>query len=91
VVFGSCASGAAGPWSDIDVVVVSPAFDGVYPRELVSRLWRTDARTDSRIEPIPCGERQWREEQASPILEIARQHGVAVGFEGVVGEGGAQT
>jgi len=81
VVLGSHAVGAAGPESDIDLVVVSPAFDGEYSRELVSRLSRTAARTDSRIEPIPCGERQWREDGASPILEIARRQGIPVTSE----------
>jgi hypothetical protein len=36
-------------------------------------LWRLAAQTDSRIEPIPCGERQWLEDDASAIIEIARR------------------
>jgi len=36
------------------------------------------ARTDSRIEPIPCGERQWIEDDVTPIIEIARREGVQV-------------
>jgi hypothetical protein len=35
-------------------------------------------RTDSRIEPIPCGERQWQEDGATPIVEIARREGQQV-------------
>lgn len=81
VVFGSRASGTAGQWSDIDLLVVSPVFDGEYSRELVNKLWRTAARTDSRIEPIPCGERQWREDTGSPILEIARGEGLVINFD----------
>ena len=81
VVFGSRARGTAGQWSDIDLLVVSPVFDGEYSRELVSKLWRTAARTDSRIEPIPCGERQWREDTGSPILEIVRGEGLVINFE----------
>jgi uncharacterized protein len=41
----------------------------------VDLLWRLSARVDSRIEPIPCGERQWEEDDASSIVEIARRHG----------------
>lgn len=33
------------------------------------------ARIDSRIEPFPCGARQWREDDSSAIIEIARLHG----------------
>ncbi len=37
------------------------------------------ARTDSRIEPITCGSRQWREDDSSAILEIARREGEKLG------------
>lgn len=79
VVFGSHAKGTANTWNDIDLIVISPLFDGNYSRELVNSLWRTAARTDNRIEPIPCGEKQWQSDTATPILEIARREGV--GFE----------
>lgn len=75
VVFGSQARGQATPWSDIDLIVVSPRFDSVRDRQDIGLLWRTAARTDSRIEPIPCGERQWREDTSSAIIEIARREG----------------
>ena len=78
VVFGSQATGGAGAWSDIDLIVVSPHFNDGIRREDVDRLWRVAARTDSRIEPIPCGERQWREDTSSAILEFARQQGTAI-------------
>ena len=78
VVFGSQASGRPHRWSDIDLIVVSPLFDQEITRENINKLWRTAARTDSRIEPIPCGERQWREDTSSPIIEIARIDGATV-------------
>jgi hypothetical protein len=78
VIFGSHASGHPGRWSDIDLLVVSPTFDGTYSREAVNCLWRVAARTDSRIEPIPCGQRQWIEDAATPIIEIARREGIQV-------------
>jgi len=78
VLFGSQASGHPGPWSDIDLVVVSAAFDGTFPRDMIDSLWYVAARTDSRIEPIPCGERQWIEDDVTPIIEIARREGVQV-------------
>lgn len=81
IVFGSYATGRADKWSDIDLLVVSPSFDGDFPHERVSLLWRVAAVTDSRIEPIPCGERQWAEDQRIPIIEIARREGVRVDLD----------
>jgi uncharacterized protein len=77
-VFGSYARGCAGKWSDIDLVVVSAVFDGHKGIEDVLKLWTATVRTDNRIEPIPCGERQWREDDSSPVIEMARREGVIV-------------
>ena len=82
VIFGSHATGTADSWSDIDLVVVSPRFDRPIAREEINLLWRTAARTDSRIEPVPCGQRQWFEDTSSAILEIARREGACVTIEG---------
>jgi predicted nucleotidyltransferase len=78
VVFGSQVTGTTNSWSDIDLLVVSPQFDTAYDHRLVDLLWRVSARVDSRIEPIPCGEHQWEEGDASAIVEIARRHGERV-------------
>lgn len=78
VVFGSQVSGITDTWSDIDLLVVSPRFDDQSSREDINLLWQIAARTDNRIEPIPCGERQWFEDDASAIIEIARREGETV-------------
>ena len=75
VVFGSQAKGQAHEWSDIDLLVISPQFDNMKDRSTVNLLWRVAARTDSRIEPIPCGSLQWRNDDSSAIIEIARREG----------------
>lgn len=75
VVFGSQVNGHAHAWSDIDLLVVSPMFDDMKDRSGINLLWRTAARVDSRIEPIPCGSRQWREDDSSAIIEVARRDG----------------
>lgn len=36
------------------------------------------AYTDSRIEPLAVGERQWREGDTSPIIEEARREGQVI-------------
>lgn len=78
VVFGSYALGTANPDSDIDVMVVSPQFDSKIERQWINQLWRIAARTDSRIEPIPCGKEQWQHDTSSAIIEIARTEGQQV-------------
>jgi predicted nucleotidyltransferase len=78
VLFGSHARGAAGPWSDIDLVVIAPELDDLSDCRLVDKLWELRAVTDSRIEPIPCGEREWDTDTSRPILEIARREGILV-------------
>lgn len=81
VIFGSWVRGAAHRWSDIDLMVVSPQFDNMTSRQYVDLLWCQAAKTDSRIEPIACGERQWEEDNSSVILEMARREGERIVLE----------
>ena len=78
VLFGSHALGTADEWSDIDLIIVAPEFDDLTDRKLVARLWELRAHTDSRIEPIPCGTREWQQHSDRPIIEIARREGVVI-------------
>jgi uncharacterized protein len=78
ILFGSFAKNTADQWSDIDLIVIAPEFDHTKEDALVKRLWRATLGVDDRIDPIPCGEREWETEQGSPLLDIARQEGVAI-------------
>jgi predicted nucleotidyltransferase len=78
VLFGSYARGEATEWSDIDLVVIAPQFDGARTIEMVKQLWRATAAADNRIEPIPCGEVEWENEGGRPILDVAREEGVII-------------
>lgn len=78
IVFGSQSSGRHHYWSDIDLLVVSPRFDGKCKREDVNLLWHIAARVDSRIEPIAVGQRQFEEDDSSAIIEIARREGQVI-------------
>ncbi len=78
VLFGSYATGKADRWSDIDLIVIAKEFDEPKELELVETMWQTTALADSRIEPIPCGEKEWETDQSRPILEIARREGVVI-------------
>jgi predicted nucleotidyltransferase len=75
VLFGSYAKNQAHQWSDIDVLVISPRFDQEQTAEDYENLWMFAARTNKRIEPIPVGEKQYKEDKSSLILEIARKEG----------------
>ena len=77
VLFGSFALGRADEYSDIDLIVIAPEFDGAREISLVKALWRATV-TDNRIEPIPCGEQEWETDGSRPILEIARREGVII-------------
>lgn len=78
ILFGSHARGEASEWSDIDLVVIAPELDDLADHRLVSVLWELRAFTDSPIEPVPCGEREWESDGGRPILEIARREGIAI-------------
>lgn len=78
VIFGSQATGRSNTLSDIDLLVVSPRFDEKRERKDINLLWHIAARTDNRIEPIPCGAKQWLEDDSSAIIEIARREGEVV-------------
>ena len=78
ILFGSHARGQADSDSDVDILVIAPEFDGRRDRAQIDLLWTLRARTDSRIEPITVGERQWRDDDSSAIIEIARREGQAI-------------
>jgi predicted nucleotidyltransferase len=78
ILFGSHARGDAREWSDIDLVVIAPELDNLTDRRLVSRLWELRAWTDSRIEPVPCGEQEWERDCFTPILDVASREGVVI-------------
>ncbi|MGD0518742.1 MAG: nucleotidyltransferase domain-containing protein [Thermoguttaceae bacterium] len=78
VVFGSQAQGKADEWSDIDLVVIAPELEPPTNRRIVNKLWELRATTDSRLEPIPCGEHEWETDQIRPILSIARNEGIEI-------------
>jgi predicted nucleotidyltransferase len=78
VLFGSYAREDANADSDIDLLVVSPTFDGAKKRELVDTLWRITWRADSRIEPIPVGSREFDADDVSPLIAAARREGIVI-------------
>ncbi|MHC4676218.1 MAG: nucleotidyltransferase domain-containing protein, partial [Planctomycetota bacterium] len=78
VLFGSFARGKADEWSDIDIIVIAPEFDEECDRSLVEDLWGARGSVDVRLEPIPCGEKEWETDDSRPLLTVARREGVVV-------------
>ena len=78
MLYGSHSRGTADSGSDIDVVVVAPVFDVRRDHEPVDRLWIVKSRIDHRIEPIPCGFKEWELDDSRAIIEIARRAGEKV-------------
>jgi uncharacterized protein len=78
VLFGSQVNGLTDEWSDIDLIVIAPELEPPHDNRLIDKLWELRAFTDSRVEPIPCGEREWDTDQSRPILHIARREGIEI-------------
>ncbi|HZZ44690.1 MAG TPA: nucleotidyltransferase domain-containing protein [Tepidisphaeraceae bacterium] len=78
MLFRSQARGDTHEWSDIDLIILSPALEPPRSNEIVKKLWRLCPQTDARIEPIPCGEIEWQTDNSRVVLEIARQEGVVI-------------
>jgi uncharacterized protein len=78
ILFGSCARGEDRADSDVDILVIAPEFDELAGRARADVLWALRATTDSRIEPFAVGERQWREDAVSVIIEVARREGLEI-------------
>ncbi|MFH1107903.1 MAG: nucleotidyltransferase domain-containing protein [Planctomycetota bacterium] len=79
VLYGSRARGTGSADSDIDLIVIAAEFDRAPDRALVERLWQLRARTDHRIEPVPCGEAEWAAPiTARTLIEIAHREGIEI-------------
>ena len=79
VLYGSRARGTGSADSDIDLIVIAAEFDRTPDRALVERLWQLRARTDHRIEPVPCGEAEWAAPiTARTLIEIAHREGIEI-------------
>jgi uncharacterized protein len=77
ILFGSFAQQTAHADSDIDVLIISPAFDKT-DETAVDLLWELRAVTDARIEPVACGQKQWETDRHNWLLHTARNEGIVV-------------
>ena len=59
-------------WNALDGKVINDLLPFPYTN---AALWHVAARTDSRIEPIAVGEKQFAENDSSVIIDVARREG----------------
>lgn len=78
LLFGSHATGDSAEESDVDLLVISSRFDRSKTGHLLDTLWRLRRKIDSRIEPIAIGKREFETEWGSPVIDAARQQGIAI-------------
>jgi predicted nucleotidyltransferase len=77
ILFGSQARGTAGPYSDVDILILAEEFD----RDRWARnedLWRWTYEAGFGLQPIPVGVKQFLEDDSSVIIEMARREGVEI-------------
>jgi hypothetical protein len=56
-------------------------FDRQRTRKDILALWQIASYSDSRIEPVACGEREYEEDAGRMIIEIARREGIKIALE----------
>ena len=76
-IYGSQARNTATEDSDIDVMLVSPLFDG-NADQYMPAIWLSTVRTNNRIETIAVGEKRFQTDDMSPIIEVVRQEGIEI-------------
>lgn len=79
ILFGSYANGNQSKLSDIDLLLLSPAFDRERNR-YIARIWALTKVVDYKIEPVVVGEQRFQEDDCSPLLETIRQEGIEIAF-----------
>jgi len=75
--YGSQVRGTAGPDSDIDLMLISPIFDGDYEPYLKA-IWWSRHGSENRIEPFIVGEKRFEADNMSPIIGIVKEEGVEI-------------
>jgi predicted nucleotidyltransferase len=75
--YGSYARGEATEESDIDIMLVSRAFD-TYDDYTLSQPWLYTTKVDHRIEPVAIGLKRFMNDNLSPIIDVVRQTGIEI-------------
>ena len=79
ILFGSYARAEQHKNSDIDLLLISPLFDNG-SNKYAGKIWQLTKVSNYKIEPIAVGEKRFKEDDVSPLLEIARMEGIEISF-----------
>jgi hypothetical protein len=85
--FGSHARGAADQWSDVDLAVVSPDFEGMSHRQVIDLLVEVALAVDPRVEIRPYSPRDLAEARPTNFLGHVLATGKVV-YRGGTARGG---
>jgi predicted nucleotidyltransferase len=77
MLYGSHARGTASVESDIDVLLLSPAFDDA-TWEQEGLAWEIAQAIDWRIEPVLCGEVFYEKEDWHPLVDTVKREGFEI-------------
>ncbi len=78
ILFGSHVAGNPTIESDIDLVIVSPQFDGLDKEKYSSILWLATEVVDYAVEPIGIGEKFFNSNIFSPLLDLIKTKGLEI-------------
>jgi predicted nucleotidyltransferase len=75
--YGSQAKGSASNDSDIDLMLVSPLFDGNTDK-YAGIIWFSASEVSYKIEPITVGEKRFLSDEYSPLIGIVKKEGIEI-------------
>ena len=75
--FGSYSRGDATVDSDIDVMIVSSAFD-TNDDLIKAKAWRLAEKVNLKIEPYTVGLHKFLNDDVSPLLQIVKNEGIEI-------------
>ena len=80
--YGSYSRNQATIDSDIDVMLVSSAFDSDDDSSNI-KAWSLTRKINSRIEPYTVGLKQYLNDDNSPLLQVVKKEGIEIFYKNI--------
>jgi predicted nucleotidyltransferase len=75
--YGSYSDNSASDKSDIDIMVLSEAFDKEND-ELAGRAWMLTRKVSTQIEPFLIGLKRFENDDSSPLIAMVKEKGIEI-------------
>lgn len=75
--FGSYSTDTASESSDIDVMIVSDKYDES-DDIIIGKIWNLTRRISTKIEPFLIGDKKFKEDDSSPLVNMVKEHGIEI-------------